>query len=280
MENEATIAGEATGPTERASSSAAVKGNARTKRPLSRWHAAGAHLLICVGVAAAVLGLMLVVWYPPPLFQVMGGSGLAMILIGVDVVIGPLLTLVVFRSGKPGLRIDLAIIAAFQVTALLYGCHVISLARPAYIVFVKDQFQVATALELAPERLAEAKFAQFRSIPWTGPALVFGVWPTDKADQQRLVNAVLTGEDLQHFPKYYAPYDQGKAEILAKAEPLSRVRTAEPEAARAIDAWLASSGADEQKLRYLRLRGRNGWVAVLIDRDTAQPVKMLVSELF
>lgn len=252
----------------------------RAKRPLTRWHAAGTHLLICVGIAAVVLGLMLFVWYPPPLFQVMGGSGLALILIGVDVVIGPLLTLVVFRSGKPGLKIDLAIIAVFQLAALAYGCHVVSLARPAYVVFVKDQFQVATALELPPERLAEAKYAQFRSLPWTGPVLVFGDWPRDKADQQRLVDAVLTGEDLQHFPKYYAPYEQGRAQILAKAEPLSRVRATEPEAAKAIDAWLAGSGAQEQKLRYLRLRGRNGWIAVLIDGETARPVKMLISELF
>lgn len=252
----------------------------RAKRPLTRWHAAGTHLLICLGIAAVVLGLMLFVWYPPPLFQVMGGSGLALILIGVDVVIGPLLTLVVFRAGKPGLKIDLAIIAAFQLAALAYGCHVISLARPAYVVFVKDQFQVATALELSPERLAEAKYAQFRSLPWTGPVLVFGDWPKDKADQQRLVDAVLTGEDLQHFPKYYAPYEQGRAQILARAEPLSRVRTTEPEAAKAIDAWLAGSGADERKLRYLRLRGRNGWLAVLIDGETARPVKMLISELF
>lgn len=252
---------------------------AAPRRSLTRWHAAGTHLLICVGIAAVMLGLMLFVWYPPPLFQVMGGSGLAVILIGVDVVIGPLLTLVVFRSGKRGLKVDLAIIAAFQLAALLYGCHVIALARPAYLVFVKDQFQVATALELAPERLAEAKYPRFRSIPWTGPALVFGDWPKDKSDQQRLIDAIFTGEDLQHFPKYYAPYEQGRAQILAKAEPLAHVRKTEPQAAKAIDAWLASSGADEQKLRYLRLRGRNGWVAVLIDRDTAEPVKMLISEL-
>jgi hypothetical protein len=250
------------------------------RRRISRWRAAGTHLVICVGIATLVLGLMLFVWYPPPLFQIMGGSGLAVILIGVDMVIGPLLTLVVFRAGKPGLKIDLAIIGAFQLAALAYGCHVISLARPAYVVFVKDQFQVVTALELAPERLAEAKYPQFRAVPWTGPAFVFGEWPTAKADQQRLINAIFTGEDLQHFPKYYAPYERGRTEILAKAEPLSHVRITEPQAARVIDAWLASSGASEQKLRYLRLRGRNGWLAVLVDRDTARPVKMLISELF
>ena len=45
-----------------------------------------------------------------------------------------------------------------------------------------------------------------------------------------------------------------------------------------IDAWLARSGVEEQRLLYVRLRGRNAWVAVLIDRLTAEPVKMLVVE--
>jgi hypothetical protein len=126
-------------------------------RPLTRWRAAGIHLLISAGIGGAVLALMLTFWYPPPLFQAMGGIGLALILIGVDIVMGPLLTLVVFRSGKRGLKLDLTAIGVLQLAALLYGCHVISLARPAYIVFVKDQFQVATAVELEPQRLAQAR---------------------------------------------------------------------------------------------------------------------------
>jgi len=250
------------------------------ERPMTRWRAAGVHLLISACIAAAVLALMLAIWYPPPLFEAMGGVALAMILIGVDVVMGPALTLIVFRSGKPGLKFDLAVIAAFQLAALVYGCHVVALARPAFIVFVKDQFQVATVAALAPERLAEAKYPQFRSPSWFGPVLVFGDWPKDFAEQQQLLFAALGGEDLQHFPKYYAPYDAGKGEIVRRAQRLSDVRRIEPAAGRAVDAWLARSGLDEQNLLYLRLRGRGVWVAVLIDRASAQPVKMLVVEKF
>jgi hypothetical protein len=249
-------------------------------RPMSRWRAAGVHLLISAGIAAGVLALMLAIWYPQPLFEAMGGAGLAMIVIGVDVVLGPALTLVVFRSGKRGLKFDLAVIAAFQLAALVYGCHVVSLARPAFLVFVKDQFQVATVAELAPERLAEARYPELRSPSWLGPRLVFGDWPKDFGEQQQLLFAAVAGEDLQHFPRYYAPYDRGKDEILRRAQPLSEVRRLEPEAAKAIDAWLADSNVDEERLRYLRLRGKKAWVAVLIDRASAQPVKMLLAEEF
>jgi len=238
---------------------------------MTRWRAAGIHLLISACIAAAMLALMLAFWYPPPLFEAMGGTGLALILVGVDVVLGPTLTLVVFRAGKRGLKFDLTAIGACQVAALLYGCHVVEVARPAFIVLVKDQFQVATVAQLEPEQLAQARYPQFRSPSWSGPVWVYGEWPKDFEAQQQLVFAGLAGFDLQHFPRHYAPYEQGRADILGRAQPLAAVRRQEPQAAKVIDAWLASSGADEQNLRYLRLRARVAWVAVLIDRASARP---------
>jgi hypothetical protein len=245
---------------------------------LNRWRASGAHLLVSAVVAAPVLALMLAVWYPPPLFQAAGGNDLALILIGVHVVVGPLLTLIVFKPGKWGLKFDLAAIALFQLAALAYGSHIIYLARPAFIVFVKDRLEVVSAVELRPERLAAARFAQFRTPPLAGPVLVGGEWPENQAGQQMLLDANLAGEDLQHFPRYYVPYADSRREVLAKADPISRVREVEPAAGRIIDRWLAQSGVREQDLLHLRLRARHGWVAVLIERRSAQPVKMLLIE--
>jgi hypothetical protein len=41
---------------------------------------------------------------------------------------------------------------------------------------------------------------------------------------------------------------------------------------------LAQSGTKEADVRYVPLRARQAWVAVLIDAKTAQPVKMLISD--
>jgi hypothetical protein len=259
-------------------SSEAIPATQPLKGPFTRWRAAAIHLAISAAIAAVVLGFMLVVWYPPPLFLAMGGVGLALILVGVDVVLGPTLTLVVFRVGKPGLKFDLAAIGACQIAALIYGCYVISLARPAFIVFIKDQFQVATVTQLAPEQLAKARYPQFRSPSWTGPVLAFGEIPQDHAKQQELIFLALSGMDLHMFPEYYAPYEDNRAAILRGAWPLSRMRKEEPTVTRVVDEWLAASGANEQNLRYVALRGRISWVAVLIDATTAEPVKMLLTD--
>jgi len=249
-----------------------------SSKAFSRWQAAGTHLLICVAIATAVITVMLGVWYPGPLFEAAGGSGLLYILVGVDVILGPLLTLIVFKSGKRGMKFDLTMIGLVQVAALVYGVHIVFLARPAFMVFVKDRFELAAAVELDPAELAAAKYPEFRSASWTGPLLVATDTPTEPKERERLIDASLAGLDLQHFPRYYAPYAERTKEVLAKADTIARLRVAEPVTARAVDAYLASSGTKEADVRVLMLRTRFAWIAVLVDPKTARPVKMLLGE--
>jgi hypothetical protein len=247
-------------------------------RAFNRWQAAGTHFVICVAVALLVVVLMLAVWYPRPLFEAAGGNDLLVILVAVDVVIGPLCTLVIFKAGKWGLKFDLTVIALLQVAALAYGVHIVFLARPAFIVFVKDRFELATAVELAPEELAAAKRPEFRAVPLTGPKLVAGDFPADPAERSRLAQAALAGMDLQHFPRYYVPYTERRKEVLAKADTVARLRKAEPGIAKVVDEHLKDSGTKEDAVRVLLLRTRFAWIAVLIDPATAEPVKMLLAE--
>jgi hypothetical protein len=245
---------------------------------MSRWRASGIHLVISVLIAAAGLAFMLGAWYPGPLFQAAGGNELLFILVGVDVIIGPLLTLAVFKAGKRGMKFDLAVIAILQVSALLYGAWVVAVARPAFIVFVKDRFEVASAIELKPEELAQARFPQFRQVPLAGPEWAVVDWPADKAEQQKLVQLALTGVDLHMFPRYYAPYEQRTREVLAKAITMDEVRKTEPAYSKVIDEYLKRSGTPDAAVRYVLLRAFRAFVAVLVDAKTGYPVKMLVVE--
>jgi len=247
-------------------------------KAFSRWQAAGTHLLICLAIAAGVVTLMLALWYPRPLFEAAGGNNLLLIVVGVDVVLGPLLTLIVFKSGKPGMNFDLAVIGLVQLGALAYGGYVVALARPAFIVFVKDRFEIATAAELDPGELAAAKYPEFRAPPWGGPLLAAADMPADPAERKKLIEAALAGMDLQQFPRYWVPYAQREREVLASADTVARLRASEPATAKAVDEWLASSGTKEDDVRCLLLRTRFAWVAVLVDPKTAQPFKMILGE--
>jgi hypothetical protein len=176
------------------------------------------------------------------------------------------------------MKFDLAVIGMVQLAALIYGTHIMYLARPAFIVFVKDQFQVAVAVELEPEELKKAKYLQFRQPPRTGPILAFADFPTDPAERNKLIDMAFAGLDMQHFPKYFVPYPDRAQEVLAKSWPIARLRREEPLAAKVVDAYLARSGTKEADVRYVRLRAPRAWIAVLIDPRTAAPVKMLITE--
>src|SRR5688572_13652896 len=125
---------------------------------LNRWQAAGSHLALSAIIGAAVLAAMILVWYPPPYFDAAGGNELVLLMVGIDVALGPLLTLAVFnpRKGMGKLRFDLAVIAFFQVAALAYGVHVMFVARPAYLVFAVDRFDLVMANTLPDAELAKA----------------------------------------------------------------------------------------------------------------------------
>src|SRR5687768_1945155 len=113
------------------------------RKIVTRWRASGLHLLISAAVAGPLLAVVLAVWFPGPLFVASGGSNLILILLAVHLIVGPLITLVVYKQGKRGMKFDLVAIAVLQLAAFAYGVHVVYLARPAFIVFVKDQFQVS-----------------------------------------------------------------------------------------------------------------------------------------
>ena len=71
-----------------------------TLQSLTRWKAFVLHLAISALIATTVVALVVMLWYPPPYFAAMGGETLLRLLIGVDVVLGPLITLIIFDQAS------------------------------------------------------------------------------------------------------------------------------------------------------------------------------------
>jgi hypothetical protein len=243
---------------------------------LNRWKAAALHLGISVLIAAVVVTVMLALWYPPPYFDAMGGMGLLKILIGVDVTIGPLLTLVIFDTRKKSLRFDLSVIAFLQIAALVYGVYIMFEARPVYAVFVKDRFEVVPAGELDPADLAEGP-VEYRTLPLTGPRLL-GVRfpdPSNAEEWNKLVFSAVAGKDIQNFPKYYIPYAEVKPQVLAKALPLGTLLKDHPEREGQVRRIVAKSGLAQDALAYVPIMGREGPMTAVVDKGDAHIVGVL-----
>lgn len=246
-------------------------------KTMNRWQASGIHLLICVAIALTVVSVMLFVWYPAPLFEALGGQKIVMMLIAIDVIVGPLLTLIVYRPMKKGLKFDLSVIALLQMTALLYGVSVLFQGRPVYMVFVKDRIDVVTAVDIDPESLAKVTIEEFKSLPVTGPKLAAARVPTDPKERERvLFSAIDRGRDLQCFPEYYQPYEEHIATIRKKSLPLSKLRAKRPESIALIDELVDRFGVSGERLNFLPVvtqKARD--LTAVIDPSSGEIVEIL-----
>lgn len=230
-----------------------------------RLRAAGIHLLLSAAVAGAVIALVVFAWYPPPLHALVGVGAILLIMLGVDVVLGPLFTLLVFDRRKPNLRWDLATIAALQLLALGYGVWTVHQGRPAFVVLVKDRFEVVSPSELkATDREAARDNPHARASPLS-PSWVAARMPDDPRERSDILfEALSQGRDVQHHPKLYVALDAQAAAALERALPIDRLRALNPGAEGRVDAAVAATGRAESALRYLPMRGPAADGAVLI----------------
>ena len=232
---------------------------------MTRWKAGLIHFSVSVPVIAAAALAMTLLWYPPPFFQASGGGHLILILASVDVVIGPCLTLMVYQQAKRSLRFDLTLIGLIQVSALLYGSYTIFLARPAFVVFVVDQFEVVTAADIPPEEQAQARAPWFMHSPLGGFRLAIARVPASIEEQQRILFASIAGHDLSHFPQHYVDYETHARLVAERAMPLSRLKQLNPGREQEIADWIAKSGAAEAALGFIPVRAVKREFAALIE---------------
>jgi len=239
---------------------------------MNRFQASGIHLGISLTIAALVGCLIYFVWYPHPYFEVAGGSTLVLLIMGVDIVIGPLLTLVVYKAGKKSLRFDLTCIAVLQACAFFYGFWVIAQARPVFIVAAVDRFIPVYANDLDDADLAQAKRSEFAMRSWRGPKLVGAVVPTDSKEKNDLLFSSVAGKDVEKFPKYYVPYADVADSMLAKAKPLSELAAKSPRNKTIIDRFLAHDTLSVGDLAYLPLHGRTDEYTTILSIGSKRPL--------
>lgn len=246
-----------------------------TLRSLSRWKAFGLHLAISALIAAIVVTLVVVLWYPGPYFVAMGGEVLLRLLIGVDVVLGPLITLIIFDTRKPRLKYDLATIAVVQLAALAYGSYVMFESRPVYSVFVRGFFETVPASGIIEESLRRAG-PQFRSLPLNGPRVAGAKRPADPAEADRItMEALQGGPDIANLPHLYVPYTEVAAEAARVAKPLVTLSQKGKEAAEQVNDFVSVDGRASRSLGFVPVKARNKDFAVVVDRKTGEIVGYL-----
>lgn len=237
---------------------------------MSRWKASGIHLLVSLVVATSAIVLVLLLLFPDPYAQSSGAHRLLSILIGVDVTLGPLITLIIYKQGKRGLKFDLAAIAFLQIAALIYGLYAIAQARPIYLVYMNDRFSLVPARLITEEEMAKAS-PPFDRKPLRGPILV-GTYVSQE-DRPIMMDALLAGFDLDVQPMFFIDYRLQTQDIVAKATPLKELLDFSDEANKAVIDWANGRALDDYF--YYPLVTNNGYQTLVLDKLTVEPAGII-----
>lgn len=234
-----------------------------------KFRAVSLHFLVTLAMATAAAVIIFFIWYPDPFQTMLGGTKFFILVSVCDLVLGPLTSLIVYNSKKTrrALIFDYSVIGIVQLAAFVYGVMSMANARPIYVVFVKDRFEVVMAEEIADADLQVAK-DPYRSRPKFGPLLVGTQSPTDRELRNALVFAAMEGKDVQNYPRYFVPYETNVDAVKQRAQTLDELEKRHPEAQQLVAAEKLDRPRD--KLRWLPVRSPKAYWTALLDADTAR----------
>ncbi len=238
---------------------------AATWLEISKSRAFLSHLTLSACIVGIVILLVYFVWYPSPFFEATGTASVLRILIGVDLIVGPLLTAIVFKPGKPYLKLDLAIIAIVQLAALIYGVSVLFQERPYFMVFAVDRFHVLAHKDAVIEDPSDLAWIEK---PWIGPIAVVASLPAGLAERQQLLEeTVFQGKpDIDRRPRFWRPFEELKASVSARAANIDLIRSGAPGITSRLDDIVRRSGKQDSELGFLPVIAKKGDVTAIVDR--------------
>lgn len=161
------------------------------------------HLLVTLLVLSVIAFATLNWWSPEPYMSAEGGWSVLIILVVVGIVVGPLLTLLLYKPGKKGLLLDLVLVGMVQVGVIALGAFIIYDQRPVFLVFSVDRFTLVSKgdidISLLGPDVSLPRFSQ-------KPIAVFARMPEAEDEKYKLIREVLAGKpDLEFRSEYYEP---------------------------------------------------------------------------
>ncbi|GAA0426339.1 hypothetical protein GCM10009133_38620 [Cocleimonas flava] len=227
------------------------------------------HLLLSIVVVTLLIAALIYFWYPPAYLGITNFKDILLLIISIDLILGPFLTFVVFNTAKKSLHFDLAVIAVIQISALAYGVNALYQTHPLFITYNHNSFNLILADEVTPKN---AKNDEFNISKFSSPKLAFAKMPSDPTKQTEIMVGVdLKGEpDIDKRAEYYEPLDEHLDTIIKSS--LDTTKLFEDKNLTASSKSFLKKYSSHDKFIFLPLEGLNGNAIIVLDKTTAEVV--------
>jgi len=206
------------------------------------------------------------VWYPMPYFSIAGGWQGMRIIAAVDLVLGPLITFLIFDLSKSRreITLDLLFIATIQISALIYGVVTTYEQRPVAIVVVDEYIVAAIESDYGSQLDSLDDLKQFSP---EIPPIIHAEIPFD----MELLNEItrIRREDgiAEHAQmQLYRPHSV-LVMGLRRLQPSHLRRLEKPEVKQKYEHWLAQNLKQPDDVLVAPFIGRYGGAWLVFDRD-------------
>ena len=214
------------------------------------------------------------------------------IIFAVDLVLGPLLTLIVFKAGKPGLKFDLTVIGVLQVCCLAAGIYIVHEERPLAVVYTDGRFISMSKKDYTIDAGIDAP--DLRHIPGDYPKWVMVEFPHDiqitdpLGESTSAAGTTLEGEIrskafkqgrlISSLTEYYVPFAMDHSSFLEHASDIATI-TDSPGWQETIDAWLATNGGELDDYAFYTFSTRYSFGYLIFDKKTYAIVDFISKNL-
>lgn len=245
-----------------------------------RFKAFGAHLLASAAVLAILLGTLYLGWYRWPGWYLADASQVVLVMVGVDLVLGPLLTFVVAGATKPRRTLvrDIAVIAVVQLAALGFGTISLWNGRPLYYAFSENVLQLVQAYDIDAREVDLARRQHVPLIPhwYSLPRWIWAPLPEDPAEHARIfASAISGGDDVIAMPRYYRPWDAGLAMLRTQLKKVDDVGYFMPKDKKILKEKMRAAGYSADQANAIPFTGRGYPLLAVLDPASARVVAIL-----
>jgi len=239
------------------------------RRRHTRYSASLLHFLFSLSVFGVLVGILLQVWYPAPYFSASGGWQGLQLVAAVDLVLGPLITLIIYNPAKSlrELRIDIACVVVLQLGALAFGVKAIHDQRPVAVVFLDTSFYTVPAQAISSQGLS---LSALRLYGDTFPVFVYAERPQAGPQFERFVRAV----EVEQIPPHeqvplYRPLAENFSSVIRSSLDVDEIMAGNADMRAQFEALRDRTGRALTELHAIALTSRYRNIVLMFDASGA-----------
>jgi hypothetical protein len=233
-----------------------------------RFKAFAWHLFGSASILTLTLGIMYLGWYHWPGWYLADMPTVLAIMVGVDVVLGPLLTFIIADPTKArrALARDVGCIVLVQLVALTYGAITLWNGRPLYYAFSVNCLSVVQAQDLEHGATASAQNPALAPHWYSLPRWIWAPLPNNSEEADKIVkSAIQGGFDVTARPTYYKPWQSGAQELRRQLKRVDDIKFFSLKERKLLKERMTTLGLAPDQADAIALTGRKRPLLVVFD---------------